>query len=79
MHDGRCVGILMCDVISDVVLCRIGNLEEAVGHYVSFIQFSSNPRSAMATLQQLLPPPVFNIVIQALAAVARQKVSLITF
>ena len=50
-------------------------MEEAVGHFINFIQFSSNPKVALATLQQILPPAIFNIIIQAFAAMAKAQVS----
>lgn len=53
----------------------LGKMEEAVGHFINFIQFSSNPKVALATLQQILPPAIFNIIIQAFAAMAKAQVS----
>lgn len=53
----------------------LGKMEEAVGHFINFIQFSSNPKVALTTLQQILPPAIFNIIIQAFAAMAKAQVS----
>lgn len=45
-----------------------GNIEEAIGHLLNFVKFSGNPRATLMTLQQTLPPPIFNILIRAVAA-----------
>ena len=48
-----------------------GNIEEAVGHLLNFVKFSGNPRATLLTLQQTLPPPIFNILIRAVAATSQ--------
>lgn len=45
-----------------------GNIEEAIGHLLNFVKFSGNPRATLMTLQQTLPPPIFNLLIRAVAA-----------
>ena len=50
-----------------------GNMEEAIGHFINFVQFSGNPKGAIHTLQQVLPPAIFNLVIQTFAMIAKSK------
>ena len=49
-------------------------MEEAIGHFINFVQFSGNPKGAIHTLQQVLPPAIFNLVIQTFAMIAKSKV-----
>lgn len=43
-----------------------GNIEEAIGHLINLVQFSANPNATLLSLQQVLPPPIFNLLIHAL-------------
>jgi hypothetical protein len=43
-------------------------MEEAIGHLINFVKFSGNPRATLMTLQQTLPPPIFNLLIRAVTA-----------
>ena len=51
-----------------------GNLEQAVVHFVQFVQFSGDPKTSLGYLQQIVPPAIFNLVIQGFAAIAKAKV-----
>lgn len=57
-----------------VIVVFVGNMEASITHFVNFIQFSPNPKVALATLQQILPPAIFKAIIQAFAALAKAKV-----
>ena len=43
-----------------------GNIEEAIGHLINLVQFSSNPSATLLSLQQVLPPPIFNLLLHTL-------------
>lgn len=55
-------------------LSFIGDMEASISHFINFIQFSSNPKVALATLQQILPPALFKAIIETFAAVVKAKV-----
>lgn len=48
-----------------LLLCA-GNIEEAIGHLINLVQFSSNPSATLLSLQQVLPPPIFNLLLHTL-------------
>ena len=43
-------------------------------HFVQFVQFSGDPKTSLGYLQQIVPPAIFNLVIQGFAAIAKAKV-----
>lgn len=65
-------GKLLIIIIRHTV--HTGDMEACISHFINFIQFSSNPKVALATLQQILPPALFKAIIQSFAAVAKAKV-----
>lgn len=56
------------------LLPSAGNIEDGIGHLINFVQFSGNPRATLVTLQQTLPPPIFNLLARTYAALMQMKV-----
>lgn len=52
-------------------LCHgyIGNIEEAVGHFINVVHFSGDPRRTLLMLQQCVPAQLFSIICRAYSAV----------
>ena len=48
--------------------CTSGNVQAAIGHFINFVHFSGNPQETLVTLQQTLPPPLFNLLVRAYVA-----------
>jgi len=63
---------LMSELVKANQMLSEGSIEEALGHFINFIQFSGNPRASMLTLQQSLPPPIFNLLIRTFAALQQE-------
>ena len=59
-------------------LLYIGNIEDALPHFVNFIHFSGNPNASLMTLQQSMPAPLFNLIYQAYVAMRLQGAKLAT-
>lgn len=51
----------------------LGNMEEAIGHFINFVQFSNNPRASLQMLQRVLPPAIFELLVQTFAAIAKVR------
>ena len=43
-------------------------------HLIQFVQVSGDPRTALNNLQRIVPPAIFNLVVQGFAAMAEAKV-----
>ena len=73
MHSSALV-LFVCCMLVIFESFAAGDMEASISHFINFIQFSSNPKVALATLQQILPPALFKAIIETFAAVMKAKV-----
>ncbi len=51
-----------------------GDLESAVGHYVSIVMLSGDPEGALMALQQIVPRELYIIICKACSSIIQQGV-----
>ncbi|XP_065919943.1 mitochondrial import receptor subunit TOM20 homolog [Dysidea avara] len=49
-----------------------GNVPDCITHLVNFVAYSGNPKATLATLQQTLPPTIFDLLIQVYASLEKK-------
>lgn len=50
-----------------------GNVPECINHLVNFVAYSGNPKATLSTLQQTLPPTIFDLLIQVYASLEKVR------
>ena len=49
-----------------------GDIQNALPHFLNFVHYSGNPTATLATLQQSMPAPLFNLIYQGYMAMRMQ-------
>lgn len=49
-----------------------GNVPECINHLINFVAYSGNPKATLSTLQQTLPPTIFDLLIQVYASLEKK-------
>jgi len=50
----------------------LGNVPDCISHLVNFVAYSGNPKATLNTLQQTLPPTIFDLLIQVYASLEKK-------
>ena len=61
-------------VMQSLVSAHVGNVPDCITHLVNFVVYSGNPKATLATLQQTLPPTIFELLIQVYASLEKKVV-----